>query len=101
IIGLLAVLPQCGELHEQLAALIRRPGLTGRVSLAYLRAALARRFDHTLCLMTEAAVRRNENLFRQALTRILTHGHSSGADLLCGVLFALRGCFKKMGTRNA
>jgi hypothetical protein len=95
IIGLLVVSPQCGELHEQVAALISRPGLTGLVSLAYHRAALARRFDHTLCLMTEAAVQRNENLFMKALTRILSHGHSSGADLLCGILFALSGRGKK------
>lgn len=95
IIGLLVVLPQCGELHEQVAALISRPGLTGVVSLAYHRAALARRFDRTLCLMTEAAVQRNENLFMKALTQILGHGHSSGADLLCGILFALSSRGKK------
>ncbi|MDR1920581.1 MAG: DUF2877 domain-containing protein [Candidatus Adiutrix sp.] len=91
IIGLMALSPPWLELPEQMAALLgRRQNLTGLVSLAYYRAALARRFDHNLCLATRAAARRDEKTFDQALARLLAHGRTSGADLLCGALFTLK-----------
>jgi hypothetical protein len=64
--------------------------VTSIVSRAYFSAATKRQFDEDICRLLDAANHKETELFARLCSRIARHGHSSGIDLLTGVLYALR-----------
>ena len=59
------------------------------VSQGYYRAASDRHFDETVVLLMESAMRNDRKQLYRLCDRIKGFGHSSGIDLLTGILFGL------------
>jgi hypothetical protein len=89
LIGLMAVMP-CPRLYAAIEKKLTTGDITSNVSRHYFNAALHRRFDKSLHTMVGAINRHDRAGLLRAYTRISEHGHSSGIDLLAGVLFGLR-----------
>lgn len=90
LVGMKAVLPAWQAFGEALRQRGLLSGVTTTVSQAYFRHALAGQFDRNLVLMAVAMNQQRRKAVRHVFQRIAAHGHSSGVDMLSGVLFALQ-----------
>lgn len=90
LVGMKAILPAWQAFGQALRQSGLVFGATTTVSQAYFRHALAGQFDRNLVLMAVAMNKQRQEALRHVFQRIAAHGHSSGVDMLSGVLFALQ-----------
>jgi Protein of unknown function (DUF2877). len=90
LVGLMAVMTNWTDLYTLVELLGLSTEATTTVSRCYFRQALRGHFDHDLTIMVKAMNKNWRKALRIIFARIRAHGHSSGLDLLAGVLFALQ-----------
>lgn len=100
LIGVLAALTWLDQ-TERFAALAgqveRRLEQTGSISRAFLERAMAGEFSQPVLELFEALGEENGQRLVQAVGRLCSIGHTSGSDLLGGVLWTLKEYFKWEG----
>ena len=77
------------DIVGELEALLDRKELTTQVSRKYLQCACQGRFAQPLCVLAEWLIEDGEEIPEKALGQILQTGHTSGRDMLYGVLTAM------------
>ena len=101
LIGALAALTwlgaegKCTALANQLAPRLEQ---TTSISRAFLERAMAGEFSQPVTVLFEALGKREKQPLIQAAGRLCAIGHTSGSDLLGGVLWTLEGNLKWEGT---
>ncbi|WP_053955189.1 DUF2877 domain-containing protein [Inediibacterium massiliense] len=73
---------------ESLSNMIENENLTTDISKGYLRYALCGKFEHSILTIIDNLCEENDSL-EEVLSSILRHGHTSGMDLLTGILLGL------------
>ena len=79
----------CRDIVGELEALLDRKELTTQVSRKYLQCACQGRFARPLCVLAEWLIEDGKEIPEKALGQILQTGHTSGRDMLYGVLTAM------------
>ena len=100
LVGVLAVLRwlDCREWEARLSSEIaRRLGKTTLISSAFLDRALEGEFSQPVLDLFEAIGNDSEAVLAPAVSRLCTVGHTSGSDLLGGVLWTLNQITKQEG----
>ena len=93
----LAWLGAAGDFSRLAAAAEPRLEQTGLISRAFLRRALEREFSQPVLALFSALDGGSEQDLLQTAARLCSVGHTSGSDLLGGVLWALRRDLKQEG----